>query len=249
MGYAARGIIYLTIGVLAFLTTLGLGEGEASSKGAILNLKEQPFGQMLLVILIIGLLGYIIWRFTQGIKDADGHGHSFKGVIVRGSLVVSAISHSILCYWTIKLLLHNTEDSSGDSASSSLSAYLGSNITAWVIGIIGLVLVGVGIAHLIKGYKARFEKYMAIPESQYRWVKRVCQFGLIARGTVWCIIGWVVMRSAFISGTSENKGIADAFEWLRTTPFGSWLTMIVAIGLIAFGFYSFIEAAYRRIEH
>jgi|TARA_A100001518_G_C1226062_1_gene74980 heme/copper-type cytochrome/quinol oxidase subunit 2 len=249
MGYAARGLIYVTIGVLAFLSTLGLGGEEASSKGAILNLKEQPFGQTLLVILIIGLLGYIIWRFTQGIKDADGHGHSFKGLVVRGSLIVSAITHSILCYWTIKLLLHNTEDSSGDSASSSLSAYLGSDITAFVVGIIGLILVGVGLAHLFKGYKARFEQYMAIPQAHYHWMKKVCQFGLISRGIVWCIIGWVVLRSAFISGTSENKGISDALEWLQTTPFGSWLTMTVAIGLIAFGLYSFLEAVYRRVEH
>lgn len=90
---------------------------------------------------------------------------------------------------------------------------------------------------------------MAIPESQYRWIKKVCQFGLISRGIVWCIIGWVVLRSAFISGTSENKGISDALEWLQTTPFGSWLTMTVAVGLIAFGLYSFLEAVYRRIEH
>lgn len=247
MGYAARGLIYVTIGILALLSTLGLGGEEASSKGAILNLKHQPFGQTLLVILIIGLFGYIIWRFAQGVQDADGHGHSFKGLVVRGALVVSAITHSILCYWTIKLLVHDTQDASGDSVSSSLSAYLGAEITALVVGLIGLILVGVGVAHLFKGYKARFEQYIALPRSHSIWMKKVCQFGLISRGIVWCIIGWVVLRSAFISGTTENKGISDALEWLQTTPFGSWLTMTVAIGLMAFGLYSLLEAVYRRI--
>jgi len=249
MGYAARGIIYLTIGALAFLSVLGLGDEEASSKGAILNLKHQPFGKALLVILVVGLVGYVIWRLTQGIKDTDEHGPSWKGMMIRTGLIVSAITHSILCYWTVTLLLTYQDDSSGQTASYNLTEYLGSEITALVFGFIGVVLVGVGIAHLIKGFTARFEKYMAMPDTHYGWMTKVCQFGLISRGVVWCIIGWIILRSAFISGTSENKGIGDALEWLRTTPFGSTLTMIIAIGLFAFGLYSLLEAIYRRIEN
>ena len=169
--------------------------------------------------------------------------------MVRTGLIVSAITHSILCYWTVTLLLTNQDDSSGQSASYNLTEYLGSEITALVFGLIGVVLVGVGIAHFIKGFTARFEKYMAMPDTHYGWMTKVCQFGLISRGVVWCIIGWIILRSAFISGTSENKGIGDALEWLRTTPFGSTLTMIIAIGLFAFGLYSLLEAIYRRIEN
>jgi len=65
---------------------------------------------------------------------------------------------------------------------------------------------------------------------------------------VWCIIGWIILRSTFVAGSSDNKGINDAFEWLSTTPYGSWLIIIASIGLFAFGIYSFIESFYRRIE-
>jgi hypothetical protein len=74
MGYGARGMVYLTIGGLALLTAFGEGGKTTDSKGAIVEIMQQPFGKVLLTILIIGLLGYVIWRFTQAIKDADGHG-------------------------------------------------------------------------------------------------------------------------------------------------------------------------------
>lgn len=248
MGYAARGVIYLTIGTLAILSALGEGGSEADSKGAILSLKSQPFGEALLIVLVIGLVGYILWRAIQGIGDADDHGRSAKGLAVRSGLIISAISHSVLCFWIIKLLLHNTDDSSGQSASSTLSDYVGSDLTAWLVGLVGVIVIGVGLAHLYKGYTCGFKKYMAFPADKSEWMTRVCQFGLIARGVVWGIVGWVVLRSAIVAGSSDKKGISDAFEWLRTSPFGTWLILIVAAGLFAFGVYSFLEAMYRRIS-
>lgn len=248
MGYAARGVIYLTIGSLAILSVLGASGSDADSKGAVMTIKSQPFGEALLVVLVIGLIGYILWRAVQGIGDADDHGTSVKGLAIRGGLVISAITHSVLCFWIIKLLLHTTDDASGQSASSTVSDYAGSDVTAWLVGLVGVIVIGVGLAHLYKGYTCGFKKYMAFPADKSEWMTRVCQFGLLARGVVWGIVGWVVLRSAIVAGSSDTKGISDAFEWLRTSPFGTWLILIVAAGLFAFGVYSFLEALYRRIS-
>lgn len=248
MGYAARGILYLTIGALACLSVLGLGGAEADSKGAIRSLKSQPYGDTLLLVLVVSLVGYILWRLIQGIKDADNHGHSYKGLAIRSGLIVSAISHSVLCYWIVTLLLNDADKASGQSTSSTLKEYLGSDFTALVFGFIGVVIIGIGLAHLFKGFTAGFKQYMDFPESKRHWMTPICQFGLVSRGVVFCIVGWIILRSAFVAGTSDNKGIADAFEWLNTTPFGNWLILIIAVGLIAFGAYSFLEAIYRRIE-
>lgn len=248
MGYAARGIIYLTIGALAFSSAMGWEGDQTGSKGAILSLKSQPFGEILLALLVVGLIGYIIWRLIQGITDTDDHGHSIKGMVIRAGLILSAVTHSVLTYWVIKLLLKKPDNSSAQSASSTMSKYLDADITSLVFGLAGLILIGVGFAHLFKGFTSRFKKYIEFPEDKSRWLVPICQFGLIARGVVWCIIGWIILRSAFVSGTSDNKGIDDAFQWLNTTPFGTSITIIVALGLFAFGVYSFVESLYRRIE-
>jgi flagellar biogenesis protein FliO len=248
MGYAARGLIYLTIGMLALFSAMGWEGEKTGSRGAILNLKAQPLGELLLVILVVGLFGYIMWRFIQGITDTDNHGHSFKGLAIRSGLIISAISHSVLVYWVIKLLLHETDNGSGKSASSTASEYLNSDIVTVLVALVGVLVVVVGIAHLVKGFRSGFKKYIDFPADKSQWLVPICRFGLISRGVVWCIIGWIILRSVFVAGSSDEKGIDDAFEWLSTAPYGSWLIIIISIGLFAFGVYSFIESLYRRIE-
>lgn len=247
MGYAARGVIYLTIGVLTLMSALGMQGEKTGSKGAILAIRNQPVGEILLMILVAGLCGYVIWRLVQGITDADEHGHSLKGLVVRAALIISAATHAFLAYWVIKLLLHENDDSSGQSASSAVSNYLNEEMSTVVFGGVGIVLILVGVAHLYKGYTSGFKKHMVLPKGEHLWLTPICKFGLMARGVVWLIIGWIVLRSAITAGSSEQEGISDALQWLSDTPYGRWLIGVVSIGLIAFGAYSFIESVYRRV--
>ncbi|WP_203299896.1 DUF1206 domain-containing protein [Marinobacter sediminum] len=42
--------------------------------------------------------------------------------------------------------------------------------------------------------------------------------------------------------------MAEMFDAFRSSPFGTWLIGFVALGLVAFGTYSLLEAIYRRVE-
>lgn len=145
MGYSARGVVYMVIGGLAVLAALGEGGETTDSKGAIVEIMHQPFGTFLLIILVIGLFGFVIWRIIQGINDADGHGTSAKGLIVRGSLLASAVTHGLLALWTIKVLLGDQKRSQGGEE------FLTTDLGQVVIGLAGLVFVGAGLAHIYKG--------------------------------------------------------------------------------------------------
>ncbi|MDF3037290.1 MAG: hypothetical protein K0S28_2564 [Paucimonas sp.] len=105
-----------------------------------------------------------------------------------------------------------------------------------------------GFAHIYKGATARFEKYMSIPADKESWARPLCQFGLVVRGVVWLIVGWFLIKSARMAKGGEIEGISGALQWVRDNVYGSWLLGIVAAGLFAFGVYSFLEAAYRRIH-
>lgn len=244
MGYLSRGAVYLVIGGLALLAAFGSGGQTTSSKGAILKITQQPFGELLLALLVIGLVGYVIWRLIQSIKDTDAHGTSAKGMAIRIGLFISAVTHAALALWALKLLLMSDGGSSGGG-----SQFLSSTSGKWLFTIVGAAMIGAGIAHIYKGWAAKFQKYMDIPPQQCQWAKPVCQVGLIARGVVWCIIGWFFIYSAMIAGgTTEVKGIADALQFLRQQDYGSWLFALTAAGLFCFGVYSVLEAFYRRIN-
>ncbi len=117
----------------------------------------------------------------------------------------------------------------------------------WLVGIVGIAVFGAGVAHIFKGVKAKFEKRFKPGYDKKGWVRPVCRFGLVARGVVFLIIGGFIVVAAWQYDPQEARGLAGALQTLQQQPYGQVLLAIVAFGLLAFGFYSIVEAVYRRI--
>src|SRR3954463_12931619 len=80
-GYAAKGVQYGTIGVIAALAAVGSADGDTTdSKGALEKIGQQSFGQALLVLMAIGLGGYALWRFVEAILDPEHEARGAKGI-------------------------------------------------------------------------------------------------------------------------------------------------------------------------
>lgn len=248
LGYGARGVVYLTVGGLALLTAFGSGGEVTDSKGAISAIKDQPLGEILLTILILGLVGYAIWRFTQSLKDTDSHGHSFQGVMIRGALLASAITHTALAIWATSLLFSGGGGGGSSRAAEEKQTFLSSELGQVTLGILGFAIIVAGVVNLYKGYTARFERYMSLPSSNRGWLRPVCRFGLAARGIVWMIVGAFILQSVWQANNGTIAGMDDAMNALQQAVFGQILLGITAAGLFAFGIYSILEAVYRRIQ-
>ncbi|HKF93470.1 MAG TPA: DUF1206 domain-containing protein, partial [Gammaproteobacteria bacterium] len=67
MGYVAKGVVYMIVGVLAAMTALGVGGATTGTIGAVSRIEHQPFGQALVGLMALGLVGYVLWRFTQAV--------------------------------------------------------------------------------------------------------------------------------------------------------------------------------------
>src|SRR3954453_2659277 len=70
-GFVARAAIYLIIGVLALELAFRVGGKATNQQGALETLARQPFGEVLLALVVVGLAGYSLWRLTRA---ALGHG-------------------------------------------------------------------------------------------------------------------------------------------------------------------------------
>ena len=160
-GYAARGVVYLIIGGLAVLAALGSGGQTTDSKGALVTILQQPFGKVLLALVALGLVGYAIWRLVQASMDPDDHGTDAKGVAIRGGLLVSAVTHVLLAFFALSLIFGWGGGGGGDSGAQDWTAWLLQQpFGRWLVALIGLAVIGAGLAHMVKGYKAKFEKYL-----------------------------------------------------------------------------------------
>jgi hypothetical protein len=106
----------------------------------------------------------------------------------------------------------------------------------------------VGIAHIIKGWKASFEKYFEADEDVMRYVRPVSRFGLIARGVVFLEIAVLLAISGSTYQAMDPPGMKEALDALQNLPAGWLILMVMALGLIAFSAYSFSEACWRKIN-
>ena len=59
-GFVARGLIYGIIGILAIEVALGVGGTTTNQQGALKTIANQPFGEVLLILVAIGLAGYAL---------------------------------------------------------------------------------------------------------------------------------------------------------------------------------------------
>ncbi|MFL9812138.1 DUF1206 domain-containing protein [Stutzerimonas sp. VN223-3] len=251
-GYAARGVVYLIIGVFAFMAGIGSGD-TVGTKGAIQQLLGQPFGETLLWIMVVGLVAYVAWRLTQAITDPEGHGSDAKGLMIRAGLIGSAIAYTLLALFTLGLLGSSIGESAGSGGGGSgsgdfLSGLLGWKYSNYLVYLVALVPLVVGIAHIVKGWKAKFEKYFYASEHVMRWVRPISRIGLIARGVAFLIVAGMLFSGGARYEPTNPPGIEDALNALQSLPFGTFWLSLVGLGLVAFAVYSFSEAIWRRID-
>ncbi|MDQ0324934.1 uncharacterized membrane protein YidH (DUF202 family) [Rhodopseudomonas julia] len=248
-GYAARGVVYLVVGILAVLAAIGSTQAE-NTRGALREILTQPLGGVLLVVVGIGLAAFGLWRFAQSIGDLDDHGNDAKGLLLRFFLFCSGVIHMGLAAFVVSLLfaIDGGDGGSGDPTAGWLTWLFGQAWGRWVALGLCLVPVGIGLAHLYKGWCAGYEKYLDLDSDKMKMVKPVCSLGLIARGIIFIVIGVLAFYAGGIYDASSAPGLEDALSYIQGLPFGAVLLFLVALGLVAFAGYCFVEAAFRRIR-
>jgi hypothetical protein len=248
-GYAARGVVYLMIGGLTTLAAFGTGERPSGSSSALQSLLGQPMGDVLLILMALGLAGYAFWRAIQATLDTDSHGTDAKGIAIRGGLVVSSVTHIMLAVFAVSLVFTLGGSGSSSSGSEGFTAWLlNQAFGVWLVAAVGVAVIGAGVAHAIKGIRAHFERYMDLPANIRGWAQPLCRFGLVIRGLVLIMIGIFFCVAAYQADPSEAGGLGKTFSALQQQPFGSYLLAFVAVGLFAFGAYSVLESLYRRVD-
>src|SRR5436305_6469808 len=100
LGYSIKGVVYLIIGFLAVGLAIGHGGTATDQRGAIHTINQQPFGKFLLIVVIIGLVGFALWSFIQAVFDTEGKGSDAKGIIGRIGYAAIGVAYAALAFGT-----------------------------------------------------------------------------------------------------------------------------------------------------
>jgi hypothetical protein len=120
----------------------------------------------------------------------------------------------------------------------------------WVVGLLGVVVIGVGIAQIAKATARNFDQQFqpfALSADQRTFIRRIGRFGTAARGVVFALIGVFLFQAAYFHDPHKAKGIDGVLSSLLQQPYGLWLLVVVAVGLIAFAVYSALSAVWLRL--
>lgn len=249
-GYAAYGVVYVLVGVLAFQAALGGGGKTAGQEGALQTILLAPLGRFLLGLVALGLLGYAAWRLFQGVLDPENEGRGVKGIAKRSDHVVNGLFHAALAVSVGGVALGSGSGGGGgpdDWTATLLRQPVGRLLTVAV----GAGIVVIGLFQFYRAYDTKFMEKLKPGEmgpGERVWTRRCGRLGHAARGVVFLIIGAFLVQAALQSDPNEARGLGGALSALASQPFGPYLLGVVAFGLVCFGLFMFVVARYRRIE-
>jgi len=253
LGYAAKGVVYIIVGVLAVQVAIGEGGQTEGTRGALQTLASQPFGQIFLGLVALGLLGYGIWLLIRaGLQTGSQRGSSDAiDIIKRIGIAIAGIIHLALAFYAFQILTGSASGGGEGTAQTWVAQIMQQDWGRWLVVLAGLCVIGFGLYRLYQAYTTEFTKELDLDDmdaTERKWTIRFGRMGLAAQGIVFMMIGSFLVQAGVQFDPSEVRGLGGALQTLAQQPYGPWLLGIVALGLIAHGVYMFIKMRYRRIR-
>lgn len=242
-GYIASGVLHVLVAWLAVQLALGQPAGQADESGAFSAIAQAPGGQFLLWAVAVGFAALAVWQLATaalGVPGAENQaGARLKSLakgVLYGVLAASGAQYA--------------QGSGGGSSEESMTArVMGMPGGPWLVGIVGLVIVGVGVYHVVKGARKKFLRDLTGTGggSVGQVVVRLGQVGYVAKGIALGVVGGLILAAAVTTDAAQAGGLDEALRTMRDQPYGTALLIVVGLGIGAFGLYSFARARFARL--
>lgn len=249
-GLVSKGSLYLLVGLIAADVSVGGGERLQDRSGALATLADSWLGKLLVAVLAIGLAGYAAWRFAEAVLGRPLEGGKKEGWLKRFGYLARAVWY--LGLFGIALsALYGANESGGSRQEDRFTArVLELPLGRWIVAAVGLGILGAGAFNVWRGVTRKFcdnLKLRKMSDLERRGFTALGVVGHLARGVVFGLIGFFLVRAAWQYDPKETVGLDGALAEVLRQDYGDTLLAIVSGGLIAFGLYCYAEARYREV--
>jgi hypothetical protein len=251
LGYGVKGFLYIAIGFIAIAGALGRSKTPADQLGAIETFSKLPYADLLLWVILIGLVSYSLWGVIRAALDPFHKGNDLKGFLARGGYLLSAVTYATFVIPTYHLINGASGGTGSASTVTIVSTVMNMPMGRWLVGAAGLAVIAAGFYQMYMGiemdFDQRFKPYVLGAE-QLKIARQMGRFGTTARGVVFALVGYFLVLAAYQANPGHARGFDGAFKYLARQPYGLWILAVIALGLISFGLYSFMSAAWFRLK-
>jgi hypothetical protein len=249
-GLGARGFIYVLIGWLAIEVAFGHSGHQADQSGALQLVGSSAAGKTALWLLFAGFVGLALWRLSEA--AFGGAGPDEQKASARWLALGKAVLYGFVAFTVLKFVLGAGAPKSSNTQSQDLTATLVRNTAGQVLVVlIGVAVAGAGAYLAWQAWRKEFldnlEFGSASPRTR-RIVERLGQVGGIARGALFAAVGGFLIDAGVTASPGKAKGVDGTLRAFAQTPLGPWLLVVIAVGLLIFGVYSFCEAKWRKVQ-
>lgn len=245
-GLFAKSLVYTLISLLSALAAYNINKKTSvDTETTVHYLSNQFFSTIVLIIIVLGLLAYIVLRLYQTFADHKDEVDDSTGILERLAYFSSAIIYSLIAFFAVKLIV--TVQSHSNMRRSILGDFLLHEYGKTAISLIAVILIIKGILQIYRAYSASFKeglKESSMHTTKYEFLVIAGSIGVAARGIVILIISYILYKITQID--TEIGEIHSEIWSLLENQCGSIFLAIIAIGLLAYAYFVFMQARYTR---
>lgn len=243
VGLLAYGVVHLVIAWLAIQLALGDREGSADSQGAVQKLAEQPFGQLLVWAVGIGMFLLALWQGLEAIFGYRGE-EGFTRVRKRLTAAGKAVAYVVIGISAVHAATGSSKSGKNgtDSTTAKVMDWPGGQL---IVGALGLAIIGIGGYLVYRAYTEKFAKHINAQGKSgstgraYLWFGKA---GYTAKGVAFGIVGGLFLYAALAHDPKKSGGLDQALHKVLQQPFGPVLLVLIALGLGCYGLFCFARA-------
>lgn len=247
-GFAASGVLHLLIAYIVLQLAFTGAGANADQSGALATLAGQTGGKIALWVAAVGLVALGLWRIAEaviGSKPGERSGaNDDNPAWKRAKSLGLALANFAIALSAARFAMGSGQSSGQQNAGMSAQLMQSGWGKAMLIGV-GLGVIAVGGYHVYKGVSQKFLDDLR--GSGGTAVIGIGLTGYAAKGLVLAGAGLLVIIATLQADPSKATGIDAAVKTLGQAPFGKFLLIAAALGIAAFGVYSFIRSRSARM--
>ena len=247
-GWAAKGVVYVALAYLVLQMAFGQASQDASTTGALRLIAQSAPGKIVLIVLGIGLLAFAVGRILEVTTLA---GPQIDGKDKAKAVVLAFLYTSLaLTAFSIVGLAGSSSGGGGGSEQQGSAFLLGLPGGRFIVGLVGLAVIAYGAKQVHSGVKQEFLGTLRtgqMSSSMRSAVEKLGTAAYVTKGAIMALVGWFFLQSAITYNPQEAKGLDAALQEIAGQTWGRIVLTLVAIGLLAYGVFAFVESRYRRV--